>query len=526
MEENDVDIKEHETFKIPPQSFWMASIHGAEYPSLDKDLKIDIAIIGGGIAGITSAYWLSKSGLKIAIIEADRILHGTTGHTTAKITLQHGLIYDKTKNGLGEELAKQYAEANESAIRMIQKIITENQIDCDYTPQSAYVYTLQDEYVDKIYKETKTAASFGIKATYLEETPLPFKVKAAVRFDNQAQFHPIKFLSALVKEITKNDALIFEQTRIVDIEENGGYVLTTHKGHKINAQKVIIASHYPFYNKPSFYFARIYQQRSYVVAIKAKEKYPGGMYINAENPTRSLRSQISANGELIFVGGENHKTGQGIDENRHYEALIDFADEDFTIENIPYRWSTQDCMTLDSIPYVGYFTDKTPNMYITTGFQKWGMTNSMASAMLLHSLIIDGKSPWQDVYNPSRETLSASAKNFIVQNLDVATELAKGKLSLLPKDIHIEPGEATIVNFNGERTGAYKDEEGVLHLVNTTCPHMGCELYWNSAERSWDCPCHGSRFSYRGDVIEGPSVHPLSEDRDVNTLKKVITEDF
>ncbi len=521
-----MSIKEEKSFKEPPYSFWMHAIPRTEYPSLDKDLKIDIAIIGGGIAGITSAYLLSQAGLKTAIIEADRMMCGTTGHTTAKITSQHGLIYHKTKDALGEELARQYAVANESAIRLIQKIVTENQIDCDYTPQSSYVYTLEDKYMSKIYDETQTASSFGIKATYLEETPLPFKVKAAVRFDNQAQFHPIKFLSSLVKELAEKGTLIFEQTRIVDIEENGHYILTTHNGHKINAQKVIIASHYPFYNKPSFYFARIYQQRSYIVAIKAKEKYPGGMYINAENPTRSLRSQLSAEGELIFVGGENHKSGQSSDENKHYEALKNFADDTFTIEDIPYRWSTQDCMTLDSIPYVGHFTAKTPNMYIVTGFQKWGMTNSMASAMLLRSLIIDGNSPWQDVYNPSRDTLSASAKNLIVQNLNVAAEITKGKLSLLPTDIHIEIGEAKVIKVDGERTGAYKDEEGTLHLVNTTCPHMGCELTWNNAEKSWDCPCHGSRFSYKGDILEGPSVYPLSKDHDVNTIKKVITEDF
>jgi len=526
MEENNVNINKQETFKQPPKSFWVDSTSHTNYPILDENLKVDIAIVGGGIAGITSAYLLSKSGLNVAVVEADRILQGTTGHTTAKITSQHGLIYNKIKDSVSEALAWQYAAANEAAIRMIQKIVTENHIDCDYIPESAYIYTLQDEYIQPIYDEAKTAASFGIKAEYLEETPLPFKVKAAVRFDNQAQFHPLKFLLALAQKVTNTGGLIFEQTPIVAIDENNNYTLTTSKGHKISAQKVIIASHYPFYNKPAIYFARIYQQRSYVVAISAKEKYPGGMYINAENPTRSLRSQLSESGELILVGGENHKTGQGIDENKHYEALIDFANETFTLSDIPYRWSTQDCMTLDSIPYVGHFTSKTPNMYIATGFQKWGMTNSMASAMLLRDLIIDQKSPWQDVYNPSRDTLSASTKHFIVQNLDVAVEITKGKLAPLSEAITIERGEAKIIKVDGKRTGAYRDETGTLHLVNTTCPHLGCELCWNAAERSWDCPCHGSRFSYKGDVLEGPSVHPLSSAYDVNTLQKIISENF
>jgi len=513
-------------FKKPPQSYWMASTSRTEYPVLNEDLKAYIVIIGGGITGILSAYLLGKEGLKTVVVEADRILQGTTGHTTAKITSQHGLIYSKIKNQISEEFARQYADANESAIKMIGEIAKENNIECDYVSQSSYVYTLQDEYINKISDEAEIASSLGIKAIYLDETPLPFPVKAAVRFDNQAQFHPLKFLLPLAQKITANGTQIFEQTRIVNIEEDNGYVLITNQGKKITAEKVIIASHYPFYNKTGLYFTRIYPERSYVIAIKAKEKYPGGMYITAEEPTRSLRSQISDNGELIIVGGEHHKTGQGPDTIEHYEALIDFADKTFTLEDIPYRWSTQDCMTLDDIPYVGHFTSKTPNMYIATGYGKWGMTNSMASAMLLKDLIVSGKSPWQDVYNPSRQTIAASAKNFVIENLNVAEKLVEGKISPLPEDIDIKPGEGKIIKANGERVGAYRDEQGTLHVVNTTCPHMGCELNWNSAEKTWDCPCHGSRFTYEGDIVEGPAVKPLNVHNDVNTVEKLIKDHY
>lgn len=521
-----MDIKEQHIFSKPPQSFWTASMINKTYPRLDKDFKIDIAIIGGGIAGITSAYLLNKEGLQTAVFEGNAILRGNTGHTTAKITSQHHLIYSQIKNTLGQELAGQYAKANEEAIQRIQEIVAQEDIDCDYIPQSAYVYTLQESYVQTICDEAKVAAALGIKATYLEEIPLPFKVKAAVKFENQAQFHPTRFLEGLAKEMTSKGALIFEHTRIVEIEEGNGYILTTHEGYKITAKKVIIASHYPFYNKPAIYFARIHQQRSYVIAVRAKEEYPGGMYINAEKPSRSLRRQPSKTGELILIGGESHKTGQGIEENQHYKALIDFAKEAFTVEDIPYRWSAQDCMTLDNLPYVGQFTSKTPNMYIATGFKKWGMTNSMASAMLLRDLILDKKSPWQDVYNPSRGTLLASSKNFVIHGLDVASEIVKGKWAPFSEGVPIKRGVAKIIKIDGERTGVYRDEEGTLHFVNTTCPHMGCELHWNEAESTWDCPCHGSRFSYKGDVVEGPSVHSLSRDYDVNTLQKLIREDF
>ncbi|MGI6704965.1 MAG: FAD-dependent oxidoreductase [Clostridia bacterium] len=513
-------------FSKPPQSYWMASTSQQEYPALQQDIKVDVAIIGGGIVGISTAYLLSPHGLRIAILEADRILRGTTGHTTAKITSQHGLIYSQTKKKLGEELARQYADANETAIRMIYQMAEENHIECDLTPQSAYVYTLEDKYIDPIRDETDTALSLGIKATYLDEIPLPFQVKAAVRFDEQAQFHPRKFLLSLAEKAVQQGVRIFEQSRVVDIEEGDGYILSTKDEKKVTAEKLIIASHYPCYNKQGMYFARIYPERSYVVAVRAKEKYPGGMYITAEDPGRSFRNQMSENGELIFVGGEHHKTGQGEDTIKHYEALVDEAYQTFTVEDIPYRWSTQDCMTLDGLPYVGYYTAKTSNMYVATGYGKWGMTNSIASAMLLRDLIIEGKSPWQDVYNPSRDTITASAKNFVVENLNVAKELIAGKISPLPSDVDIKPGEGKIIEANGQRAGAYRDEQGTLHVVDTTCTHMGCELNWNSAEKSWDCPCHGSRFSYEGDVIEGPALRPLSIYKDVNTIGKLIKDDF
>jgi glycine/D-amino acid oxidase-like deaminating enzyme len=355
-EEYYVNIKEQKDFKKAPQSYWMASTPVTNYPGLNEDIKVDIAIIGGGITGISCAYLLVKEGLKVAIIEADRIIQGTTGHTTAKITSQHGLIYNKIKNQMSEEFAKQYADANEAAIRLIERISNDIRVDCDFTPQAAYIYTQQEEYIQKISDEVKAAESLGIKAAYVDQLPINIPIKGAIRFDNQAQFHPRKYLLALAQEITNSGGSIYEQSRAIDIEESSSYIITTSQGKKVTAEKMIIASHYPFYNKPGLYFTRIYPEKSYVLAIKAKQKYPGGMYITAEDPGRSLRYQNTENGELIFVGGEHHKTGQGEDTSKHYEALVDFANSTFNVEDIPYRWSTQDCMTLDNIPYVGHFT--------------------------------------------------------------------------------------------------------------------------------------------------------------------------
>lgn len=513
-------------FLTNPQSYWLASSTFKDYPTLEGDMRTEVAILGGGITGILCAYQLIKHGVKTAIFEADRILHGTTGHTTAKITSQHGLIYSKIKSSSGVECARQYAEANEAAIRLYESIIKEKSIDCDFLPQPSYVYTHQENYVDKLQKEFEIASSLGITAAYVEEIPLGFLVKGALRFDNQAQFHPNKFLSVIAEEIVAEGGHIFENCRIVDLEEDTGYRLKTGDGKQIFARKVIIATHYPFFNKHGFYFGRIYTERSYVLGVKALERYPGGMYITAEEPGRSYRSQPFEGGELILVGGEHHKTGQGEDTQRHYEALRKSAEEAFTVENIPYRWSTQDCMTLDDVPYIGPFTAKTPNLYIATGYGKWGMTNSMTASVILKDLIVKGESRWQEVYDPSRETTMESAKTLIVENFNVAQKLVEGKISPLPADVEVGNGEAEVFETDGQRTGAYRDEKGELHLVDTTCTHLGCEVVWNSAEKSWDCPCHGSRFSIDGDVIEGPALQPLQKDNTINTLKKVITEDF
>lgn len=515
-------------FNKLPQSFWIASTKTTNYPTLDKDINVDLAIVGGGMVGISTAYQLRNEGMKIAVLEGGHILQNTTGHTTAKITSQHSIIYSKLKKQFGDELAKQYASANEYAIKEIKKIADENNINCDYSAQSSYIYTLEDSYIKQIEDEVEAAKSLGIEASYVEEIPFSFPIKAGVRFDNQAQFHPRKFLLPLAEVIHNHGVEIYEQSRVVEMDENDDdkYILTTTNGHTVTAEKVIIASHYPFYNKQGMYYARIYQMRAYIVAIKAKEKYPGGMYINAETPTRSLRGYDGEEGQLIFVVGESHKAGQGEDTNQHYESLINFANDLFTIEDVPYRWSTQDCMTLDGVPYVGRFTSETSNLYIATGFAKWGMTNSIVSSILLKDLITKGSSQWKEVYNPSRKTVGPSAKEFVKQNVNVAGQLIDGKLDNPQKDINVEPGEGKIVEIDGKRAGAFRDDEGKLHLVNTTCTHMGCEVNWNSAERSWDCPCHGSRFTVDGDVIEGPAVSPLSFDHDVNTIKKVIKENF
>ncbi|MCR3923029.1 MAG: FAD-dependent oxidoreductase [Firmicutes bacterium] len=498
----------------PPNPYWLASTPTTNYPQLADEISADVAIIGAGITGLTCAYLLKSEGITVAVVDADHVCQGTTGHTTAKITSQHGLIYSKIKQQMGHEAAQQYAVANETAIRKIEELIRVRKIDCNFRSQNAYLYTEREGYIKKIEEEAKLAAQLGIEASVTEEIDLPIKIKAALCFAQQAQFHPRKYLLSLALDIPGNGSYIFEQSRIVDIDDKKKYVLKTSAGHRLNADKVIIASHYPCYNKAGLYFARIYQERSYVVTVKTSNPYPGGMYITAEEPGRSFRSLESEEGELIMVGGQHHKAGQGIDTREHYKKLAQFAQATYPDAQFRYRWSTQDCMTLDGVPYAGQFLPSTPNLFLATGYGKWGMTNSMVSAMIIRDLIVKGESPWQHVYNPSRQTIAASAKTFVVETLNVANQLVEGKLSGAPTDADIKPGEAKVVIIDGDKVGAYRDEQGTLHLVDTTCTHLGCELHWNAAELSWDCPCHGSRFTYEGEIIEGPTVKPLKKGKE------------
>ncbi|MBS4534003.1 FAD-dependent oxidoreductase [Clostridium sp. D2Q-14] len=496
-------------FTRPPISYWLDSTERTDYPYLDKDIDVDIAIVGGGIAGITAGFILKRRGLKVAILEVDKILEGITGKTTAKITSQHNLIYDKLINDIGEEKARQYADANESAKEFIESIIKEKEINCDYSVMPAYVYTQDKNYVDKIKKEVIAASKLGIDASFVTETSLPFPIKGAVRFENQAQFHPRKYLLELAKEIPEDGSHIFENTHVLDIKESNPNIVIIEGGHKVKANKVIIASHYPMENFKGLYFSRIYQERAYIIGVLAKESFPEGIYINAESPTRSLRKQRYKDKQMILIAGENHKTGQGKSTETYYNNLKKFAESIFTIEDIPYRWSAQDCITMDEIPFIGRITSNNPYIYIATGFKKWGMSSGTASAMILSDIITKNYSPHSDVFDPSRVNIKGGFTHFIKENLNVGYEYIKGKLNLNVGDNKIKTGEGKIVNFEGKRVGIYRDTDGKTYIVDTTCTHMTCELQWNSAEKTWDCPCHGSRFSYDGKIIEGPAQKEL-----------------
>lgn len=508
-------MKNHkETDYILPgraESYWIATTPESSYPPLSGDTLVDVAILGGGMVGITTAHLLKEAGvLSVALIEADRIITGVTGRTTAKVTSQHSLIYDHLISKFGKQQAQQYAESNQAAIEKIASIVSSKGIACDFVRKPAYVYAGSEESVENIQKEVDAAQSLGLPASFKADLPLSFKTYGAVRFGNQAQFHPRKYLCALARETEGDGCHIFEKTRVLKIEGDGPITITTDKG-TVKAHKVIQATHFPIHDKPGMLFQRLYQSRSYVLGIRIEEPFPQGMFISAEEPVRSLRSQPAGKGELILVSGEGHRTGDG-NEIDHYRNLEKWVRSVYSVNSVDYHWSTQDVITVDHIPYIGRLTSDNENLFIATGFRKWGMTTGTVAAMILTDMILGRSNPWEEVYNPSRFKPLESAKTFFSQVAEATKGLVGDRIIPAPEKVsQILPGEGAIVKIKGEKVAAYRDEAGVLHTLDPSCRHMGCIVSWNNAERTWDCPCHGSRYNAMGGVIKSPAVYGLSE---------------
>ncbi|NMO94495.1 FAD-dependent oxidoreductase [Paenibacillus lemnae] len=509
------DMKRSSGLPKFPESLWRATTDLKAFPRLAEDIETDIAIVGAGITGITTAYLLAKAGRRVTLLDAGRILDGATGFTTAKVTTQHGMIYNELMHHFGEENARLYYEAGAEAMDFIRNLTAELGAECDLVTEDAYIYTTEDDKTkSQLEDEYEAYKKLGIPGEWTDRLPLPIQVTGAIKMPGQFRFHPLAYLKAMVQEFLKLGGTIYENTTIDEkADTDGPVILYTERGqHKITCQQAVSASHFPFYDGKGMYFARLHVDRSYVVAIKPETAYPGGMYLSVDQPARSLRSVTYQGEELVLVGGEDHPTGKSDCTHRHYENLEVFGGELLGARSIPYRWSTQDLITLDNLPYIGQLTSKEDRVYVATGYRKWGMTNGTAAALILRDQLLGQDNRYSELFSPSRFKSDPSLKTLVVENAGVAKELISGKFDMTHDKISdIGPGEAGVVRHNGQRAGAYKDEQGKLFLVDTTCTHMGCETHWNEGERSWDCPCHGSRFGYDGSVLEGPAVEPLNK---------------
>ncbi|MGB9937144.1 MAG: FAD-dependent oxidoreductase [Methanobacterium sp.] len=497
-------------------SFWVDSTSDTNYSYLDNGLTVDVAILGAGIVGITSAVMLKEAGLSVALIEAGKISYDVTAFTTAKATVAHNIIYKELISEYGEKEAGIYADANQSAITQIELLVNKYNIDCDFRRLPCYLYTENNASIDLIKEEADAAKRAGLEASYVDSIPLErFNVKGAVKYESQAEFHPRKYLLALAEKIPGKGSYIYENTRALKVKEGKVNEVITDKG-SIRANHVIVSTHFPIYD-PSHLFAKMYPSMSYALGFYIEEQFPDAMFIGVD-PVRTYRVTPTEKGQLVIAGGVNHKVGHVKDTHECYKQLEEHARSHFDVKSIDYHWSTQDNITMDKVPYIGKAESKSKGVYVATGFMKWGMTNGTAAAMILTDLILGKKNEWTDFFDPSRsKAVVESTKEFIGTNIGVAKELLSGKLSR-PRSMdpsELKPGEGKIIKDEGKKVGAYKDENGKIYLISTTCTHLGCTVTWNPAEKTWDCPCHGSRFNYDGRVIHAPALKELKEYKDL-----------
>lgn len=432
------------------ESIWTKTAVPPSFPPLTGDAKTDVLIIGGGMAGLLCAFQLKQAGVECLLIEADRIGRGVTAGTTAKITSQHGLCYEKLVRQYGRGAARDYWRIHEDALEAYRQLC--RMIPCDFEPRDNYIYSLKD--TSPLDLELEACFRAGIAAELVHRLPLPISTAGAVCFRNQAQFHPAKFLAGIVTDLN-----IREMTRAEQIEKGR---VTTNRG-VIRAEKIIVATHFPILNRRGLYFLKQYQDRSYAIALEGAENVDG-MYLDATGKGFSFRNQ----GDLLILGYGGHRTGKA---SRGWEPLNAFAASHFPGSRMVARWAAQDCMTLDGMPYIGQYSPATPWLYVATGFNKWGMTGSMVSAMLLRDAVLGRENPYADLFDPARSMFHP--------------QLAVNGL------------------------------ESVLNLLTPTrprCPHLGCALKWNPGEHSWDCPCHGSRFDHTGKLLDGPAIEDLKTD--------------
>jgi len=425
-------------------SIWTETTSAPQFDSLQQDVKTDVLVIGGGITGILCAYMLQRAGVDYILVEAARICDGITKNTTAKITLQHGIIYDKLIRTFGADLAGLYAKANMEALEQYREIC--KTIDCDFEKRDSFVYTLDQP--TKIEKEVAALKKLGVFAEYVSKLDLPFPIAGAVRVGDQAQFHPLKFLYEIAKELR-----IFENTKVLELKP--GQAITSHG--KITAGKMIVATHFPIINKHGSYFLKLYQHRSYVLAIENADRIQG-MYVDEAKKGMSLREY----GKFLLIGGGSHRTGK---KGGNWQELREFVKKYYPGAKERYYWATQDCMSLDHVPYIGHYCSHMQDLYTASGFNKWGMSSAMVAAMVLTDMVQGKENVYAPVFSPSRNILRPQLAINAVESLG-----------------------------------------GLLTPTVPRCPHMGCALKYNRAEHSWDCSCHGSRFTEKGELIDNPAT--------------------
>lgn len=470
--------------------------------------RYDVVVLGAGIAGLMTARLLLAEGASVAIIEAGVVASGVTGYTTAKVTALQRTTLSEITDRHGSERAAMYAAANAAAVETTARLVDEDGIECEFERAAACTYTEDDTEVAAVEAEHQACSEAGLPTRLDARTDLPYDVKAAVWLDDQAQLHPRRYCLGLAEAIRDRGGSVFERVRGLAVEESDdGCTVRTDQGD-VHGGHVVVATHLPFLAAGGF-FARAHAHRSYAMAVKINGPRPAGMYISAESPTRSIRT---AHEDWLIVGGEGHKVGQDDDTRQRYGALEGWARDRFDVTSVGFRWSAQDYESVDGMPYVGRITGGHHRTWVATGFRKWGMSNGAAAGMMLADAIAGRDNPWLAAFDATRLAPGSSIKKLVTENLNVGQRFIADRVrSWRPRPVdELQPGEGAIVELDGDAVAAFRDDDGSLHAVAATCTHLGCRVTFNTAERSWDCPCHGSRFDVDGRVIQGPAIEDLA----------------
>jgi glycine/D-amino acid oxidase-like deaminating enzyme/nitrite reductase/ring-hydroxylating ferredoxin subunit len=471
--------------------------------------EADVLVLGGGIAGLTTALTLQRAGRQVTVVDAGRIGRGVTGHSTVKVTVGHGTMLSDIASTLDEDAARVYAAANQAGLERIVALAGELGIDCDLERAPHVVYTRQPGSSRRIHEEAQLAVRLGLRAAVVDDVPLPFPVAAAVAFDDQVQFHPVAYLLGLAQGVVAAGGNVIENVRALAVSDRDPCRVTTTAG-VLTARHVVVTTHYPFLDR-GWHFARLKPFRSYGIAAPLPAGTPAGMTIGIDSPTRSTRTvQLDGERHLVVVG-QSHPVGQARNTASRWDALHTWARQHFSVGEPRYRWSTQDLESVDHVPYVGWITPGSRRVLTATGFAGWGMTNGTAAGMLLADLVLERPNEWAKTFDARRLNVHATAGPLTTQNLQVAVRWVKDRVVRARQGAphQLSPGEAAVLRDGAEPTAAYRDRAGVLHAVSARCTHLGCLVAWNDGERSWDCPCHGSRFDPTGAVLEGPATRAL-----------------
>lgn len=483
------------------QSLWLAE-PGPTYPALSGELTVDVAVIGAGITGLTTALLLKRAGLRVAVVEAGRVGHGASGNNTAKVSALQATVYSELSTKHGRETAAGYAEANRAGVETLAGIVDQEGIECDLRRRPAVTYAHTEAERAGVAAEFEAAGQAGLPVVHDPDIDLPFPVYGAVRLDDQLSVHPVRYLRGLAAAVAGDGSQVYEHSRVLRVR---GDRLHTGGG-TVLAERIVVATHAPLLDRGA-YFARLEAVRSYCVAARLRSGSPPEVLaINAGDPVWSIASA----GDLLILSGQGHPTGErGVDAGR-YLALEAFARDHWDVAEITHRWSAQDLYAYDGLPLVGPYLPRSRNLYVATGYRKWGLAMASAAATLLTDTIAGRTHPWAALFSPHRLSLR-DAPHLAKLNATVATKFVGDRLR--PGEVAdpeaVPRGEARVLRDGLEQTGVYRDEQGGLHAVSLRCTHLGCLLRFNGAETSWDCPCHGSRFDVDGAVLTGPAVKPL-----------------